>query len=257
MLKSLEKIIGGLALLTALTASHVAAADNFNNQFWNSPLFDSGKIKHVFVIVLENEDYDVTFAANSKAPYLSKTLASQGALLNQDYGVGHASLDNYIAMISGQSPNTDTRNDCQTYSDFQLTGMAPYGQALGRGCVYPASIKTVADQLKAARKTWRGYMEDMGNDPSRESATCGHPMLNTADLTQSAEKPSTVYPQGDQYATRHNPFAYFHSIIDSVDCQSNVVNLTRLQQDLRLERRRLTWFSSRQISATMAMTRLA
>jgi len=221
-------------LLSAMLVPHAATAGAIEETLWNE-LFDLGKIKHVFVIVLENEDYDVTFGANTKAPYLANTLTAKGALLKQYYGVGHASLDNYIAMISGQSPNTDTRNDCQTFSDFKMTGLGDYGQALGAGCVYPASIKTVADQLKAAGKTWRGYMGDMGNDPSRESQTCGHPMLNTVDYTQSAEKPSAAYPQGDQYATRHNPFMYFHSIIDSYDCQTNVVNLNRLTDDLKRE----------------------
>jgi hypothetical protein len=75
-------------------------------------------------------------------------------------------------------------------------------------------------------------MEDMGNDPNRESATCGHPALNTTDLTQSPEAPSAAVPLGDQYAARHDPFVYFHSIIDTPDCNANVVNLNRLPQDL-------------------------
>ena len=74
---------------------------------------------------------------------------------------------------------------------------------------------------------------DMGNDPTREAATCGHPTLNTTDLTQSAEAPSAAVPLGDQYATRHNPFMYFHSIIDSPDCGQNVVNLNKLTTDLQ------------------------
>jgi hypothetical protein len=85
-------------------------------------------------------------------------------------------------------------------------------QAIGNGCVYPSSIKTLPDQLDAAGKTWRAYMEDMGNDPNREASSCGHPVLNTNDLTQAAEAPSASVPLGDQYASRHNPFVYFHSI---------------------------------------------
>jgi hypothetical protein len=191
------------------------------------------RIGHVFVITLENEGYEVTFGPNSKAPYLSQTLTAKGVLLTQYFGTGHASLDNYIAMISGQAATNETRNDCQTYADFQLTGITADGQAIGSGCVYPATIKTLPDQLKAIGKTWRGYMGDMGNDRSREAATCGHPALNTLDKTQSAEAPSAAVPLGDQYATRHNPFAYFHSIIDSPDCQKNVVNLNQLTQDLK------------------------
>ena len=55
-------------------------------------------------------------------------------------------------------------------------------------------------------------------DRPAEAAKCGHPTLNTTDLTQSAEAPSAAVPLGDQYATRHNPFMYFHSIIDSPNC---------------------------------------
>ena len=80
------------------------------------------QIKHVFVITLENENYATTFGANSKAPYLSQTLASQGAMVQQYYGTGHVSLDNYISMISGQAPTPETDNDCITYQDYKLTG---------------------------------------------------------------------------------------------------------------------------------------
>jgi hypothetical protein len=191
------------------------------------------QIKHVFVITLENENYATTFGANSKAPYLSQTLASQGAMVQQYYGTGHVSLDNYISMLSGQAPTPETDNDCITYQDYKLTGTTPDGQAIGSGCVYSASIKTLPDQLTAAGLTWKGYEGDMGNDPTREAATCGHPTLNTTDLTQSAEAPSAAVPLGDQYATRHNPFMYFHSIIDSPNCGQNVVNLNKLATDLQ------------------------
>jgi hypothetical protein len=193
------------------------------------------RIRHVFVIVLENEGFDVTFGPNSKAPFLSKTLTAQGVLLRQYFGTGHASLDNYIAMISGQAATPETRNDCFIFADFNLTGITPDGQAMGSGCVYPAAIKTLPDQLKAAGKSWRAYMGDMGNDPQRESATCGHAPLNQVDITESAEAPSPAVPLGDQYAARHNPFVYFHSIIDSPDCNSNVVNLNLLPHDLATE----------------------
>jgi hypothetical protein len=209
-------------VLAAGGASHAIADDD-----------GTRKIRHVFTIVLENEGYDTTFGPNSKAPFLSKTLTAQGALLTQYYGTGHASLDNYIAMISGQAADNDTRADCQTYSNFVLTGVTADGQAVGSGCIYPSFILTVADQLTAAHKTWRAYMEDMGNDPNRETSTCGHPVIGSKDLTQTAEPPSSTTPLGDQYATRHNPFAYFHSIIDSAGCHANVVNLNQLNQDLK------------------------
>jgi hypothetical protein len=37
---------------------------------------------------------------------------------------------------------------------------------------------------------------------------------------------------GDQYAAKHNPFVYFHAVIDSASCQTNVVSLDLLPADL-------------------------
>src|SRR5439155_17389717 len=87
-------------------------------------------IRHVFVIVLENKDFDETFGPDTKAPYLARELTAQGQLLRQYYGIGHFSLDNYIAMVSGQAPNPVTQGDCVFYLDFVGTGpAAPDGQA--------------------------------------------------------------------------------------------------------------------------------
>jgi hypothetical protein len=184
------------------------------------------RIGHVFVIVLENENADVTFGAGSPAPYLSQTLPSQGAFIPEYYGVTHLSLGNYIAMVSGQGSNVQTQADCQFFTDFAFVAFGLDGQALGQGCVYPAAVKTVADQLAARGLTWKGYMEDMGNDTTREAALCGHPDINTRDNTQDAAP-------DDQYATRHNPFVYFHSITDDhVSCEQRDVPLTQLPADL-------------------------
>src|SRR4030081_1274252 len=70
-------------MLMALPAAPAFAQD------WGD--HEGHRIRHVFVIVLENEGYDVTFGPASKAPYLSQTLVSQGALLSQYYGTGHVS----------------------------------------------------------------------------------------------------------------------------------------------------------------------
>ncbi|HWZ61628.1 MAG TPA: alkaline phosphatase family protein [Steroidobacteraceae bacterium] len=185
-------------------------------------------IRHVFVLVLENQSYADTFASGSPAPYLSHTLVSQGALLTQYYAVGHASLDNYLALVSGQAPNDQTQLDCPVFSDFSLSmpSLDRNGQALGSGCVYPPLVRTLPDQLEAARFTWKAYMEDMGNDPRREPATCGHVPVGASD-------PTALATATDQYAAKHNPFVYFHSIIDDqARCDSHVVNLTRLPADL-------------------------
>jgi hypothetical protein len=62
------------------------------------------------------------------------------------------------------------------------------------------------------------YSEDMGTP-------CRHPRLGTPDDTQQA-KPT------DQYAARHNPFVYFHTIVDSPTCAADDVPLERLTTDL-------------------------
>jgi phosphatidylinositol-3-phosphatase len=186
-------------------------------------------IKHVFVLILENQNAAITFAKAPPAPYLARTLLAQGAFVSNYYAIGHASLDNYIAMISGQAPNEKTQLDCPLFADFQLDQPAldAHGQAIGRGCVYPEIVKTLPDQLEAAGLTWRGYMEDMGKNPRREAPTCGHPQIGARDHTLFATA-------SDKYAAKHNPFVYFHTIIDDqARCDAHVVNLDTLPKDLQ------------------------
>ena len=175
--------------------------------------------QHVFIIVLENESYDETFGPDSKAPYLSKCLTKKGQLLTNYYAIGHFSLDNYIAMISGQSPNPETQLDCPIFDDLALVkpGLDANGQAVGHGCVYPDDVNTIANQLEARHLKWRGYMEDM-------ERPCQHPQVGEMDLHERATKDS-------QYATKHNPFVYFHSISNE-DCVANDVPLDQLKSDL-------------------------
>jgi phosphatidylinositol-3-phosphatase len=182
------------------------------------------KITHVFVINLENENFDTSWGPQSPATYLNGTLVPQGQLLTQYFGIGHASLDNYIAQISGQAPNPQTQADCPNFSDFVSTGTGQYQQALGQGCVYPASVKTIGDQLTAAGKTWKAYQQDIANSAT-EPKTCRHPPIGAVD-------PTLIPTKTDMYATRHDPWVYFHSIIDSSSCSKLVVGLDALTTDL-------------------------
>jgi hypothetical protein len=176
--------------------------------------------RHIFVINLENKGYDSIWGGGSAAPYLSTTLRKQGVLLAQYFGVAHHSLPNYIAQISGQGPNARTQADCGRYTPFVQTQTvtADPGQVVGEGCVYPASVPTLAGQLAGSGHSWKGYLEDMGT-------TCRHPSLGAVDDTQKARV-------GDQYAARHNPFVYFAGITGSADCARNVVDLGALTSDL-------------------------
>jgi hypothetical protein len=179
------------------------------------------RIKHVFVINIENKGYDETFGDGSAAPYLATTLRQKGVLLTEYHGTAHNSLPNYIAQISGQAPNPSTQLDCQTYSAFTAIGpnQSPQ-QKVGSGCVYPAGVRTLPWQLTHRDLTWRGYMQQMGT-------SCRHPKLGAVDQTQHATP-------GHNYAVRHNPFMYFASIVDRGRyCKHHVKDLSRLPQDLK------------------------
>jgi phosphatidylinositol-3-phosphatase len=215
--RGVRSVAFALALGVTTPAGHVATAS-------------APPVRHVFVIVLENQSFEGTFGAHASAPYLARTLVAQGALLKNYFGIGHMSLDNYVALISGQAPNKATQLDCPTYTPFQLTQptLNADGLALGTGCLYPRMVQMVGDQLDAAGFSWRGYMEDLGRDPARDGGPCGHPAIGAPDPTQTAKRTPK-----DQYAMWHNPFVFFRTVVDDPSrCASHVVGLDRLANDL-------------------------
>ncbi len=114
--------------------------------------------------------------------------------------------------------STNSTVSLSGYANFPSGDGQKNGIQQGAGCVFPAAVPTLASQLSAKGFTWKGYEEDMGNDPTRDGGvTCGHPTLGSKDPTTAAVK-------ADGYTTRHNPFMYFHSIIDNTTtCKKNVV----------------------------------
>jgi hypothetical protein len=181
----------------------------------------SPDVRHVFVVNIENKGFNTTWGRHSKAPYMAHTLRAKGVLLTQYYGTAHHSLGNYLAQISGQGPDLAIQNDCPVFSRFKETrAVAKPGQVVGNGCVYPKKVGTLPRQLTAAGLGWRGYMQDM-------SRPCQHPNLGARDRWQKATRQS-------QYATRHNPFVYFRSIISRPSyCKAHVKSLSALARDLR------------------------
>ena len=191
-------------------------------------------IRHVWVIELENRGYQQSFGTPSADPYLARTLPRMGALLENYYAIGHASAANYVAEVSGQAPSLGTQADCPVWIPFAGDAVAgPYHQALGEGCVYPRAVQTVGNQLSAAGFTWAAYLQDMGNDPARDNTVatargpaCGHPATGTVDHTRKAA-------QGDQYAVRHDGFAFFASVTgDPAFCAAHILSFRPLPGDL-------------------------
>ena len=80
-----------------------------------------GGVKHVWLIILENKSYDETFTGLNQNSYLWQTLPQQGALLTNYYGTGHFSMDNYISLVSGQSPSYGVQDDCSTTANMTNT----------------------------------------------------------------------------------------------------------------------------------------
>jgi phosphatidylinositol-3-phosphatase len=191
-------------------------------------------VRHVWVIELENQGYAQSFGTPSADPYLAETLPRMGALLENYYAVGHASADNYIAQVSGQAPDLGTQADCPVWVPFAGQVVAgPFHQVLGQGCVYPAAVPTLGNQLSAAGRRWAAYLQDMGNDPGRDNTVstprgpaCGHPALWSADRTRRAER-------GDQYTARHDGFAFFRSVTASpAFCAAHILSFRPLPGDL-------------------------
>ena len=177
--------IAGLSFALPTTTAHAAGSgpDTVGN-------LAPGAIKHVWLIILENKSYDETFTSLNNNSYLWQTLPSEGVLLKNYYGTGHTSMDNYIALASGQAPQADTQNDCATIntpfssnSNISTTGSVAgdsnwtFGQAVSllganaapgttpattNGCTYPTQVPTLFDQFNAAGVSWKGYAQDLG-----------------------------------------------------------------------------------------------
>ncbi len=208
-----------------------------------------GKIKHVWLIILENKSFDATFTGLNNNTYLWKTLPAQGVLLKNYYGTGHFSLDNYISMVSGQATQPDTQADCPYYTTFSgsvdlsgsLSRNADYGQlvsaqgpnaALGtNGCVYPSSVQTLFNQFDAAKVSWKGYAQDLGNPdasgPAHSAGTqyCGAPYPSPGATGSTTQVNPGSANATDQYVPKHFPVPWFDSMLNSGDCATRIANL--------------------------------
>jgi hypothetical protein len=212
-----------------------------------------GKIKHVWLIILENKSYDATFTGLNDNTYLWKTLPSQGALLKNYYGTGHDSLDNYLSMASGQAPLTDTQTTVPTTTAItgldRLLGQPRQQPQLraarlrGRPERGPGSERLRLSQLGAdavqpARRR-RRELEGLRAGPrqpgrrappTHDAGTqyCGAPVRVSGPTDGAARhqpNPGSANAT-DQYVPKHFPFPWFESILQSGDCNAaHIANL--------------------------------
>jgi hypothetical protein len=179
---------------------------------------DLPKVGHVFEIAMSTTGYKAAFG-HGGAPYL-RSLERKGTLLSGYRSLGSSELADNLATISGQVPNADTRGGCMTYAEFPTAVVAKAnGLVPGKGCVYPETALTLGDQVSSSGHVWRAYVEDMGKQ------TCEHANSNAVD--------DLALPgAGPGYDSRHNPFIYFHSLLDLGDCATDDLDLSKLPSAL-------------------------
>lgn len=133
---------------------------------------------HVVIVMEENHSLGTIFGRrNPGVPYL-RSLAKQGALFTQSYGVTHPSQPNYLALFSGSTHGSTDDNYITPYS-------------FGGG--------DLGGELRAAGLSFAGYCEDMPSAGYTGESYNGYekkhnPWVDFADVPASASQPLTTFP---------------------------------------------------------------
>jgi phosphatidylinositol-3-phosphatase len=138
------------------------------------------KLKHVFVIMMENTSYDDLLSPSNTNTTFIQQLASNNGLATNYFGVTHVSLPNYIAATSGQTwgSNSDDVNQAPLFDHENLV-----------------------DQLEAAGVSWKAYMEDLpfagdtvNSTPDGLYVRKHDPFLMYPDVYNNAARAANVVP---------------------------------------------------------------
>ena len=177
---------------------------------------------HVVVLTLENESASTTFAPGSPATYLN-SLKAKGVFTPNYYGTGHVSLDNYIAMVSGQQGNPSTYSDC--------LGISLYDCVQTTNVPSTSPGRSLADQLEEARLSWRQYSD--GGTPAAPIGDCFHSPYSATDQSPDLYQGDSRTAPAYDYADRHVPFLYFANIVGNpTRCQAHLKGYQSLAADL-------------------------
>ncbi len=173
--------------------------------------------QHIVEIMMENTSY-ATILGNSNAPQIN-ALASKYGLATNYYGVTHPSEPNYLANIAGDF--FGVQDDNQFYCTPALATTDPY--CTGTTVNHTISAPSIADQLTAVGKTWKGYFQSLPPAPAPGNLITSGP---------NANGPYTFkYPSNGNalYASKHNPFLNFTGTQGAL---ANMVPDTQLATDL-------------------------
>jgi hypothetical protein len=100
----------------------------------------ASSLKHVFVIMMENTQYQALLSPSNPHTKFIQQLAANFGLATHYFGVTHVSLPNYIAATSGQNWGSNSDD----------TAQAPL-----------FNHENLVDQFEAAHVSWKAYMENL------------------------------------------------------------------------------------------------
>jgi phosphatidylinositol-3-phosphatase len=192
-LRLLPNILGFVATFVASTLVGVNSAATARDA--GAQAFD-----HVYIIVLENHDFDAALYLGA-SPFLLSLSRAQG-LATRYSGVTHPSLPNYIAMIAGDK--FGIRDDAPSCFASDLRP--------GQSC-HRLVGDSLVDQLEAAGLDWALYAETL-------------PATGALTQTFPDNGPKALYAQ------KHNPFAYFEQIAANPARLNRLKPLESLADDL-------------------------
>lgn len=177
---------------------------------------------HIVVLILENESYAASFTATPAADPYIRSLVPQGVHADQYFATGHVSLDNYVALVSGQPNNAVTGSDCLTFSLYACV----QNQTVVGGAT---ADRNLGDQLDAASVTWKGYVDGTTAPCVHDVYSPSHPQADTYQGNGGTIGPNA----GKDYADRHNPFIYFSDIVgNDARCQAHVRPYAEIASDI-------------------------
>jgi hypothetical protein len=140
----LRRLAGGVVSGALALCFTMCSSDNPNHSSvigkTSAALSGFPQYDHVFVIINENHQYG-QIIGNPAAPIIN-ALANDYGLATQYTGVGDPSEPNYVAMLGGDT--------------FGIASDDPY--------FFPGhtvNAENLMSQLDAAKKTWRGYFQDL------------------------------------------------------------------------------------------------
>jgi hypothetical protein len=151
-------------------------------------------IRHVWLVVLSGESYAALYGPKSKAHYLDSSLLPTGTLLTNYYAVAHGALADDVALLSGQGPTPQLQANCPEYETLEPGTIDSFtGQARGQGCVFPATVSTLAGQFAANGLTWRAYIGGQTTPSADQVPPVVAPTTTTA--TTTAATTTTAAPR--------------------------------------------------------------